>query len=59
MVIKLVSLIKKRIGLAIPIPAVFSFSTIHELSNYLEWENGNATEEGDDDETTTFEVINL
>lgn len=65
MVIKMVSHIKKKFLLSIPISALFQFTTIAELGNYLEWElskeqdkkeAGNKTEEQDE---TSFEVLNL
>jgi len=58
MVIKLVSVVKKRFNLVMPVPVIFKFPTVHELSNYLEWENNKSAEEAEDDETT-FELINL
>jgi amino acid adenylation domain-containing protein len=57
MVIKLVSVMKKRFELVVPIPAIFQFPTIHELANYIEWESDK--EETGDGDTTTFELINL
>ena len=56
MVIKIVSVIKKRFNLLIPIPVIFKFRTIHQLAEYIEWET--ETKEQDND-TTTFELINL
>jgi acyl-CoA synthetase (AMP-forming)/AMP-acid ligase II/acyl carrier protein len=57
MVIKLVSVMKKRFELVVPIPVIFQFPTIHELANYIEWENDK--EETGDNDTTTFELISL
>jgi len=41
-----------------PIPVIFKFPTVHELGNYMEWENNKLVEEAGDDKTT-FELVNL
>ncbi len=51
MVMKLVSQVKKRLSLAIPIQAIFQFPTIGQLSEYLEWSN--------EEDTTSYDVINI
>jgi len=56
LVVKMVALIKKRFGLAIPIPVLFQFPTISELANYMDWENTSSSSEEDE---STFEIINL
>lgn len=55
MVIRMVSFIKKRFNMSIPIPVLFQFPTIGELSNYMDWENNDESEE----DSSTFEVINI
>ncbi|MEO6230170.1 MAG: amino acid adenylation domain-containing protein [Ferruginibacter sp.] len=55
MVIRMVSFIKKRFNMAIPIPVLFQFPTISELGNYMDWENNDESEE----DSSTFEVINI
>jgi len=61
LLIKLVSVIKKRFNLIMPVPVLFKFPTIQGLSNYLEWEAGKETKDATDaeDDETTFELINL
>jgi amino acid adenylation domain-containing protein len=64
MVIKMVSNIKKQFLLSIPISALFQFTTISELSNYLEWElsKEDKTQESgksEEEDETSFEVLNL
>jgi amino acid adenylation domain-containing protein/FkbM family methyltransferase len=49
--VKMVSQIKKRLMLSIPIQVLFQFTTISELSNYLQW--------SEDEDTTSYEVINI
>ena len=56
LVVKMVAVIKKQFGLAIPIPVLFQFPTVRELANYMDWENTSST--GEEDEST-FEIINL
>jgi amino acid adenylation domain-containing protein len=51
MVMKLVSHIKNKLMITVPIHSVFQFSTVHELSNYLEMT--------EDDDTTSFEEITI
>jgi acyl carrier protein len=55
LLIKMVSLIKKRFMLVVPIQVLFQFTTISDLSNYFEWEHRSVSEE----DTSEFEVINL
>jgi amino acid adenylation domain-containing protein len=55
MVIKMVSHIKKEFELAIPISVLFKFTTIGELSKYLDWEK--STNQSED--TTSFEELDL
>ncbi|MEO7767836.1 MAG: phosphopantetheine-binding protein, partial [Ferruginibacter sp.] len=52
---KLVSLIKKQFNLAVPIPILFRFTCISDLSNYIEWEISSAEEQ----DTSAFEVIKI
>ena len=67
MVIKMVSNIKKRFLLSIPISALFQFTSIKELSNYLEWEIHSVKESNtnpepnkiEEEDKSSFEVINL
>jgi acyl-coenzyme A synthetase/AMP-(fatty) acid ligase/acyl carrier protein len=60
MVIKMVSLIKKRFNLLVPVPVIFKFPTIRELAGYIEWEtNAIYPEEDGDGEANTVEIINL
>jgi amino acid adenylation domain-containing protein len=65
MVIKMVSNIKKKFLLSIPISALFQFTTIKELSNYLEWELSKEQDKtsernkAQEEDESSFEVINL
>ena len=66
MVIKMVANIKKRFLLSIPIKALFQFTCINDLANYLEWEldplhENNDTSDPDNtsEEDKSFEVLNL
>jgi acyl carrier protein len=67
LVIKMVANIKKRFSLSIPISALFQFTCINDLSNYLEWEIHSIKEDNINTEThktpeedkSSFEVINL
>ncbi|MEO7585213.1 MAG: amino acid adenylation domain-containing protein, partial [Ferruginibacter sp.] len=61
MAVKMISIIKKKFNLSIPIPVIFQFPTIHELADYLDWENENENEEeedndSDNDNTTTLRL---
>ncbi|RZM28004.1 MAG: amino acid adenylation domain-containing protein, partial [Pedobacter sp.] len=55
MVIKMVSHIKKDFELSIPISVLFKFTTIEELSKYLEWEKSTSQSE----DTSSFEELDL
>lgn len=55
LVMKMASRIKKRFMLSIPIQVLFQFTSINDLSNYLEWEHEAPKEE----DTTAYEVINI
>ncbi|MEJ7558100.1 MAG: non-ribosomal peptide synthase/polyketide synthase [Pedobacter sp.] len=55
MVIKMVSHIKKEFELSIPISVLFKFTTIGELSKYLEWEKSTSQIE----DTSSFEELDL
>jgi acyl carrier protein len=55
MVIKMVSHIKKEFELSIPISVLFKFTTIGELSKYLEWEKSTSQSE----DTSSFEELDL
>jgi len=59
LVIKMVSNIKKKLLLSIPISAIFQFSTISELSNYLEWELIKIQDKSEEEDEASFEVLNL
>ena len=51
MVMRVVAHIKKNLLLSIPVHAIFQFSTIYELSNYLEMAK--------DEDTTSFEELTI
>ena len=51
MVMKLVSQVKKRLKVSIPIQALFQFPTVRQLSEYLEWSK--------EEDTTSYDVINI
>ncbi|HEX8460360.1 MAG TPA: non-ribosomal peptide synthetase, partial [Segetibacter sp.] len=55
LIMKMVSSMKKRFGLTVPIHVVFQLPTISSLSNYIDWEQ-NVVE---DENSTEVEVINI
>jgi acyl carrier protein len=66
MVIKMISDIKKTFFLSIPISALFQFTTITELANYIELElnaeNDDDKEDKDlipEEDRTSYEIMNL
>ncbi|MGZ5133944.1 MAG: amino acid adenylation domain-containing protein, partial [Flavitalea sp.] len=67
MVIKMGANIKKRFSLSIPIKALFQFTCINDLSNYLEWELNTIHENNEsspshttsEEDKLSFEVLNL
>ncbi len=52
---KMVAHLKKRLQITIPIQVLFQFTTISDLSNYLEWDS----EASDKQDDTAYEVIKL
>ena len=60
MIMRMVSHIKKKFSFVIPIAVLFQFSSIADLSNYLEWQkNENLNENEKEEDTTLYEVINI
>ena len=60
MIMRMVSHIKKKFSFVIPIAVLFQFSSIADLSNYLEWQkNENVEENEKEEDTTLYEVINI
>ncbi|MEO7583967.1 MAG: amino acid adenylation domain-containing protein [Ferruginibacter sp.] len=55
LIIKMVSLIRKQLSFTIPVLLLFQFTTISDISKYLEWQHSSVQEE----DTTEFEVLSI
>ena len=56
LIIKMVAMIRKRLSFTIPVLLLFQFTTIKDISKYLDWEHDSKKEEED---TTAFEVLSI
>jgi acyl carrier protein len=56
LIIKMVSLIRKQLSFTIPVLLLFQFTTISDISKYLDWQQSAGQEEED---TTEFEVLSI
>jgi len=55
LIIKMVALIRKQLSCTIPVLLLFQFTTISDISKYLDWQQS----AGQEEDTTEFEVLSI
>ncbi len=55
LIIKMVSMIKKQFSVSIPVLLLFQFTTISDISKYMDWQNDTKQEE----DSVPFEVLSI
>ena len=55
LIIKMVSMIKKQFSVSIPVLLLFQFTTISDISKYLDWQKDTKQEE----DSVPFEVLSI